>query len=77
MAKKQTTQEHHVYLLLDPQTGLSIAYSSDLKAADDRDFFESHLGNKMSIIKIPYAYDSLPLETKAGIVAQLKGQEQP
>lgn len=73
--KKETSTEHHVYLLLEPSTGLSVAYSSDLAASQDRDFFESHLNRKMSIIKIPYAYDVLPTQTKVGIVESLKGPE--
>lgn len=70
--KKETTTEHYVYLLLEPTSGLSVVYSSDASASVDRDFFESHLNKKMAIIKVPFAYDTLPTEVKVGIVEQLK-----
>ena len=72
--KKETTTEHFVHLLLDPHSGLTVAYSSDVGASQDRDFFESHLNRKLSIIKIPYAYDTLAADVKVGIVGELKNQ---
>ena len=70
--KKETTTEHFVHLLLEPYSGLSIVYNSDVCASLDRDVLESHLNTKISIIKIPYCYDRMPTDTLIGIVAELK-----
>mgnify|MGYP006279793355 CR=1 FL=1 len=64
--------EHFVYLLLDSESGMSIAYSSPDGAAEDLDFFQSHLNRSMAVLKIRYAYDRLPLPIKMKILDELK-----
>lgn len=73
MAKNDTTTEHYTNLLVDPTSGLTVAYSSADAAQEDLEFFQSHLNNPgMVVLKVPFYYDRMDEDMRLGTLTDLK-----
>lgn len=73
MAKQDITTEHYTNLLIDPTSGLTVAYSSEEAAREDLEFFQSHLNNPgMMVLQVPFHYDRMSEDLRLGTLTELK-----
>lgn len=59
MAKKETTTEHWVWLLVDPESGFTSVFNSSEAASEAALTIGSHTNTKLGVIKTRYYYDAM------------------